>query len=461
MARTSRLAIVFVQQLLTDDSVTTDQDTDGTERMVYAKAGYIDKTGKMVIPAKYSNALAFKHGLAPVATSEGWGVVNREGQEVVPLKYDLVQVLDNGLVACYIDDYLSKRKCGYIDPEGTEIISTSYTDARSFSEGMAAVHRGDIPGNVFGTPRGNWGFIDCNGKEVVTPGYDSVDDFIGGVARVERDGRWGAIDRTGKEIVPLKYTWMTRFVNHLALFNVGGTGPQVELEPEDTRLIRDYDHGGKWGVVNDSGQEIVKPAFDHISYFCDQLTTFFNDAHEHYGLISENGDIRRTPGVYYIGSFQDGLAPASSSLLSLFHPPSDLRTWGFIDANAKFVIKPKFYKAGYFSHGLAPVMVQLKTSSKPIIDNEFAQGFAQALFGSGDESHEGEKWGYVNQKGELAIKAKYRYAQPFQDEFARVLGDNGWGMINASGTEIVPLKYKEVGPQFAGRSQDRDRRRFR
>jgi hypothetical protein len=42
--------------------------------------------------SKYNNALAFKHGLAPVATSEGWGVVNREGQEV----NGVIKGLENG-----------------------------------------------------------------------------------------------------------------------------------------------------------------------------------------------------------------------------------------------------------------------------------------------------------------------------------------------------------------------------
>jgi hypothetical protein len=68
---------------------------------VDAKIGYIDRTLRLVIPARYDWGFPFEHGRAVVCSGcaqkpvgehrvvEGglWGVVDREGREVVPLRY--------------------------------------------------------------------------------------------------------------------------------------------------------------------------------------------------------------------------------------------------------------------------------------------------------------------------------------------------------------------------------------
>jgi hypothetical protein len=71
--------------------------------------GYIDATGKEVIPGGFHAAGAFNDGLAPVATDARWG---------------------------------------YIDVKGKLTLDALYDDARPFSEGAAAVERD-----------GKWGYI--------------------------------------------------------------------------------------------------------------------------------------------------------------------------------------------------------------------------------------------------------------------------------------------------------------
>ena len=61
------------------------------------KYGFIDKTGKVVIPLEYDDAWNFKEGLAQYDFKEGlakvkkddkWGRIDTTGKVVVPLKYD-------------------------------------------------------------------------------------------------------------------------------------------------------------------------------------------------------------------------------------------------------------------------------------------------------------------------------------------------------------------------------------
>jgi hypothetical protein len=54
------------------------------------KWGFIDKTGKEVIPIKYDNAGYFSEGLAPVKLNGKCGFIDKTGKEVIPIKYDNV-----------------------------------------------------------------------------------------------------------------------------------------------------------------------------------------------------------------------------------------------------------------------------------------------------------------------------------------------------------------------------------
>ena len=59
------------------------------------------------------------------------------------------------------------------------------------------------------TEKKKYGFIDTNGKEIVPPKYDDVEPFSEGFAKVRRNFYWGLIDETGREIIEPKYTeWM-------------------------------------------------------------------------------------------------------------------------------------------------------------------------------------------------------------------------------------------------------------
>ena len=72
----------------------------------YWKWGFIDKTGKIVVPTRYDVATSFHDGLAAVARSYGrgrnlkWGVVEKLGPQVTPsLNYDAVKILGEGFAA--------------------------------------------------------------------------------------------------------------------------------------------------------------------------------------------------------------------------------------------------------------------------------------------------------------------------------------------------------------------------
>ena len=159
------------------------------------KAGYIDKTGKVVIPAEYGTIGEFSEGLADAEKDGKFGFIDKTGKAVIPFQYPWTEYgrplgeFHEGLAAVLTDEGL-----GYIDKTGAKVIPFQYDYGLSFSEGLAAVQKD-----------GKWGFIDKTGAEVIPFQYDDVFSFSEGLAAMQEDGKWGYIDKTGKLVIPCKY----------------------------------------------------------------------------------------------------------------------------------------------------------------------------------------------------------------------------------------------------------------
>jgi len=86
------------------------------------KFEYIDKTGKVLCPPKYTQAADFKEGMAMVGIdtnwdkknsdwskeTNAWGFIDATGKEVLPCKYEHVANFDNGFGQAQLDGYTYK-----------------------------------------------------------------------------------------------------------------------------------------------------------------------------------------------------------------------------------------------------------------------------------------------------------------------------------------------------------------
>ena len=82
------------------------------------KWGFIDKTGKEVIPIKYDNAGSFSERLASVKLNDKWGFIDKTGKEVIPIKYDDVYSFSEISLALV----KLEGKWFYINPKGECVI---------------------------------------------------------------------------------------------------------------------------------------------------------------------------------------------------------------------------------------------------------------------------------------------------------------------------------------------------
>ena len=159
--------------------------------------GFVDQTGKLVIPLQYSETQRFTEGLAPVSRARDsgwdlWGYIDRDGKQVIPCIYQLADNFSEGLAAVEILSEDDGYKYGYIDKTGKVVIPFEYDFGRSFIDGYAAVQK-----------NGKWGFIDKSGEIVIPFEYGLTGlGFSNGLAEVYKNGKQGLINEKNEFVIP-------------------------------------------------------------------------------------------------------------------------------------------------------------------------------------------------------------------------------------------------------------------
>ena len=201
------------------------------------KYGFADKTGREVVAPIYDYVDNFCDGLAEVYREDesgcaGCGVINEEGKEIVPTKYESIEILNNGLTAVTGEYEL----LGLYNEEGEVLFEPYYNNYEYigyFNEGFAIVHARNgtftegMPGQTFANV--DYAFINERGKEIAWA-YECASEFNEGRAAVKRDGLWGFIDKEGNEIVELVYDQVRDFHEGRAAVCMDGKWGYIDLD---------------------------------------------------------------------------------------------------------------------------------------------------------------------------------------------------------------------------------------
>jgi len=147
--------------------------------------GFVDETGKTVVPFEYGAAQEFSEGLAAVKLFGYWGFIDETGKRVIPCRYIKVGKFSEGLARVY-----NGSEWYFIDKTNRKAIPSGYRNAGDFSDGLARVKY-----------KGKWGFINNVGWTIISFRYDDASDFSEGLARVKIKPNWIFIDKNGKEVI--------------------------------------------------------------------------------------------------------------------------------------------------------------------------------------------------------------------------------------------------------------------
>lgn len=185
----------------------------------------------------YKSAKSFSDGLAIVESSQGYGAINKEFNEVIPCEYDKLSSFSEGLayfekkegdktvkgfinknneIVFKLDNYYQfvsgfnngvavlKSNSGYsgedlyyyVNKDGKIFPKEGFSKANPFSEGYGAAAEKAL----YARKNHEWSLYN-NDFEVVAKGFEFIEDFRGGIAHAKFYETEGFIDITGKFVI--------------------------------------------------------------------------------------------------------------------------------------------------------------------------------------------------------------------------------------------------------------------
>lgn len=395
------------------------------------KCGLIDSAYNVITPVIYDYCIpAFREGLARVNRDKLWGYIDSTGKEVIPCIYEDAEEFKDGIAVVtkdgkpYCINTKGKRDTCSRKPEewwNKREINPQWR----YINGYDVVHRGHL-----------YGVVDSTGQIVVPLIYERIEG-IGSLTnqnkrgysqeyyKAQRFGKYGIIDVNGNELLPFVYD------------DISGYGTT-----SGCRMVK---NDKKWGMVNASWEEIVPCIYDGISMGWDaRYVTIMNYVGGEYsgkqknGLMDMSGKII-VPMIYdQIWQFKNNRALVQKD--SLF---------GFIDTAGNVVIPIKFQRLNSeFHNGLC---LAYQNGKAGFIDTTGAivipciYDDARVFTGEATGVKRGEKWALIDRKGKLITDFIYDHIsyEWYRDGEVQVRRDGKLGYINASGKVAIPIIYDD------------------
>lgn len=294
----------------------------------YGKAGYIDRSGKIMIQPQFVRGWNFFEGLAVVTMTVPdkayplAGVIDTSGSWVIQPQFEKIGAFHEGYASAELNDQygtwvlLSKsgsivkvpaadispnsmsigemseglvsfsptgEKFGFMDTVGSLAVPAIYASVRQFHEGLASVCQEKC------------GYVEAHGQGVIPLAYSAGLDFNGGKARVCNGSKCGYVSKAGvftqsPEVFQLAHL----FGQHIVEYNADGRHV----------LYRD----GLFGFVDNHGNTVIKPQFKNAEEFSEGLAAVTVDEYGTCGYVDKSGKLV-IPAIF--GScdrFTDGLA---------------------------------------------------------------------------------------------------------------------------------------------------------
>ncbi|MCH2247882.1 MAG: WG repeat-containing protein, partial [Crocosphaera sp.] len=315
---------------------------DGVAQVVKnGRVGYIDTTGKIVIPFEVENnsLKRFREGLAAVKKDGKWGYINKIGKLVIPYQFDEAKEFSEGLAqvsyhekedgkTTYIHDV------GYINKKGEVIIPFEFSYGQYFSNGLAPVQQYNQELGGY-----KYGYINKTGRWVIPCQFDFAQPFHNGFAEVTINRSFkqcvGAINAQGEFIVYPQDNISGIYTSNPDLIKVRSyiidetrpTGKSIStysvIDKKTQRTVLSSleeivdvhprkkqpffaKKNNKWACFDTSGEMIADFQFDDVKGFSEGLGGIKQD--DKWGYINERGEISIALQFDDVNGFSEGLA---------------------------------------------------------------------------------------------------------------------------------------------------------
>ena len=202
-------------------------------------------------------------------------------QVIIPFEYDYIEEEQNDeLLAIGKDD-----RYGFADPKtGRIVIAPKYSNACSFSEGVAAVTRSHANEEVE-----KWFFIDRDEHIVIEGPFQCAGSFHQGLCPIQKGDKYGYIDHSGRIVIACQYERAFDFAENLA---------PVAVDKGNGEL--------KYGYINKQGNQVIDFKYQYADTHHEGLATI--QLNNRWGYIDTEGRMIIAPQYASALDFENGHA---------------------------------------------------------------------------------------------------------------------------------------------------------
>ncbi len=277
--------------------------------VIKEKYGYMDNTGKLVIPCQFGYSEDFtKQGLAAVQSDNGkFGLIDEKGKVILDLKYESIEfhqssdfVYAKPVEAKHYEMYDFKGNLVKV-PFAAHYDTFPYNDCNAIS------------GKVLVLVNYKFGVTNLDGSVFLPPVYDWLRITEKGIFGV-KEGKNFFMNNQGVEVFTTKHNC-------------------VSFRPDNERIKFIDKDTRNYGFMDYTGQVIVPADFKDLSVYREGMVAFCDPTTGKWGFLDEKGNVAISPKFNKTGDFYNGLAWASETYGGLY---------GLIDKSGNWVVPPKY-----------------------------------------------------------------------------------------------------------------------
>jgi hypothetical protein len=199
--------------------------------------------------------------------------------------------------------------------------------------------------------------------------------------------------------------------------------------PGDEKVLAAAEQKGQWGWIDTDGNWVIAPQFPIPTQFSQGLAFMVK------GIPNRDTTDQTAPREVL---------------------------YGYLGTDGTWAIPAQYQLAFPYSEGLALVrdgdkLMFVDQAGKAVLrtDWQFAMHFSQGLVAVGKTMDSPR--GFIDKEGRVVVPLNYSKVHPFHADLAMVVRQEKtekgekrffWGAVNLEGQEVLPLRYKGMGPQF-------------
>lgn len=426
------------------------------------KYGLIDFEGKQITEPIYDSidSLPYKEGELLVSQEGKTGVINIKGNLMVDISYGSIEVdgyykdENKYKYAGYITSITTNEgyRYGYVNYKGQKVLENEYNE-------ISRINDIDDDENAYliSAKNGQYGVIK-NKEQILNNEYQSIRyDGTNNLFVIEKSRKFGVADINGNVIIEPTYNQIDITGAYLyaqneqgtTIFNSNGTEANINTNisilntDSDKYKIRiNNENGSKYGVINESGEQVIEEKYNYIEYLYDNYFIVSNensklgviDNKENEKIKIEYDSLTKLEGTDLIQT-----TISSTNVTELYDRSLNnicQMTNATIEKEENYIIIYNDTETRYFDYQ------GKELTNKEVFPNN-------PLYAK----QENGLWGFEKRDGTLVVECKYDKVTEFNEYgFASVEKDGKWGAINSEGEEVVAPTYELEGiPSFIGK----------